>query len=90
MQDVLKYLITSILPDKTKIEVVKQDDENPSNETFEVGVPQDVIGRVIGKNGSVIKAIRLLASIHLRNSGKFLRINLKEISLPLGSVESDV
>jgi len=79
MQSVVEFLFKSILINDEKLKVEKGESDVPNTEIFDVTVPKDEMGRIIGKNGSIIKAIRLIASISTRNSGKYLRINLVEV-----------
>lgn len=78
MEKVIEYLVSLVVgPDNSlKVEL---DDQNQTFETYQVHVPKDKIGRVIGKNGSVIRAIRLLASIPAKKDNRQLRIDLIEV-----------
>ncbi len=75
---ILEYLFKSIVISDGSVDV-KEEGSDDLTEAYIVSVPKDEIGRAIGKNGSVIKAIRTLASQTLKSSGKRLNINLNEI-----------
>lgn len=57
--DLVEYFVASIVdnPDAMSIEVTDYDD----NMLIEVHVMPDDVGKVIGRHGKVIKAIRILA-----------------------------
>ena len=57
--DLVEYLVVSLVddPDSISIEVV----DGEASSTIEVHVNPDDVGKVIGRHGRVIKAIRTLA-----------------------------
>ena len=58
-EGLVRYLVTSLVddPDSVTVTVSETDDTI----TFEVSVQADEIGKVIGRQGRIIKAIRTLA-----------------------------
>lgn len=76
MKKALEFLISSIVdnPDKVKIEEA----ENDGVVTFTISVAKEDMGKIIGKNGKVIKAIRNSLKIPAVKLGKKLFITLSE------------
>ncbi len=59
VEELVRYLVTSLVdePDAVKIERV----EDAGDTVLEVTVAPDDIGKVVGKQGRIIKAIRTVA-----------------------------
>lgn len=74
MQDILSFILKNIttVPDDVKIEV--EDQEGTSNYIITVN-PADV-GRIIGKEGKVIKAIRTIMRVIAIQRGVHIRISV--------------
>ncbi len=74
MQDILSFILKNIttVPDDVKIEV--EDQEGTSNYIVTVN-PADV-GRIIGKEGKVIKAIRTIMRVIAIQRGVHIRISV--------------
>ena len=74
MQDILSFILKNITttPDDVKIEV--EDQEGTSNYIVTVN-PTDV-GRIIGKEGKVIKAIRTIMRVIAIQRGVHIRISV--------------
>lgn len=76
MKQTLEYIVTLIVdqPDKVAIE--------ESNEgemiTYQISVAKEDMGKVIGKEGKVIKAIRNIMKIPAIKQGKRINIILAE------------
>ncbi len=58
MKDVLQTIIESLVEDKSQIQINQIDGEK--NIVFEVKVAESDMGRVIGKEGRIAKAIRTI------------------------------
>ena len=58
MKEVLEVIVKSLVknPDEVEIEEVIADDEK--NVTLKIKVADDDMGRVIGKDGRIVKAVR--------------------------------
>lgn len=72
MKNLIEYILIHIVdnPDQVKIDV--EEDEHGTN--YLVSVHPEDMGRVIGKKGAVIQAIRTIARIRAVKEG--LRINI--------------
>ena len=58
MENLLKFLVESLVDDKSAVEVSKEEDEK--SVTFRVKVAENDIGKVIGKNGKTANSIRTI------------------------------
>lgn len=83
MQEILEFILKNIttMPDDVKIEV--QEEEGTSNYIVTVN-PADV-GRIIGKEGKVIKAIRTIMRVIAIQRGVHIRISVVSENGPQGS-----
>ncbi len=77
MKDTLLYIVSSIVEHPDKVSVSEEESEGVIN--FQVNVDKEDMGRVIGKNGKVIKAIRNVLKIPAIKSNKKIYIALSEI-----------
>lgn len=76
MKDTLTYLIGGIVEKEDKVEITEEENQGIVNLTITVD-PSD-IGRVIGKEGKVIKAIRNVMRIPAMKQNKKIYISLAE------------
>lgn len=78
MKDALLYILSSIVEDPKKIEINEEEQDGIIN--FEVKVAKADMGKVIGKNGRVIRAIRNVIKINAIKQNKKINITLTESS----------
>jgi uncharacterized protein len=78
MKKALEYIISQIVDDPKKVEIDEQEDQGIINFTITVA-PTDM-GKVIGKNGKVIRAIRNVVKIAAIKQNKKINIALTEKS----------
>ena len=78
MKDTLTYLIKGIVEKDDAVSVTEEEDQGIVNLTVSVD-PSDM-GRVIGKEGKVIKAIRNVMRIPAMKQNKKIYITLAESS----------
>ncbi len=76
MKDVLNFIISSIVDNPKKIEIKEEENEGVIN--YEVTVAKEDMGKVIGKNGKIIKAIRNVLRIPAVKQNKKIYISLLE------------
>lgn len=76
MKNTLSFIISSIVEKSESVEVAEEENQGIVNLTVKVD-PQDM-GKVIGKEGKVIKAIRNLMRIPGVLQGKKIYITLVE------------
>jgi predicted RNA-binding protein YlqC (UPF0109 family) len=73
-KDFLLYIVKAIVddPDDVEIHVV----EGEKSTIFELKVAQSDIGKVIGKNGRIAKAIRTILNAAIAKSGKRISLDI--------------
>lgn len=76
MKDILFYIIKNILDDPQNITIEEEKSEGLTN--FIIKVPKEEIGKVIGKEGKIIRAIRNVAKIPGAKKGERINITLSE------------
>ena len=76
MKKALSYIISSIVDDPKKVEISEEEVDGVIN--FTVTVAKEDMGKIIGKNGKVIKAIRNAVKIPAIKQGKKIYISLLE------------
>lgn len=77
MKDILEFIIKSIVDNDKDVEVAEEEQEGIVNLTVKLN-PADM-GKVIGKEGKVIKAIRNIMRIPAVLKEKKIYINLSEV-----------
>lgn len=91
MKDFLKYLVSFIVNNPEKIEIQERQEESIT--VYTIVVPEEETGKVIGKGGKVINAIRCLARIKaIKNQERILikvESNQNGLSLPTVISEKD-
>jgi uncharacterized protein len=78
MKNALSYIVSSMVSDSKKIDINEEEQDGIVN--LNIKVPKDEIGRVIGKNGKVIRAIRNVMKIKAIKQNKKINITLEENS----------
>jgi uncharacterized protein len=73
--DLVEYIVKALVEKPDEVAVSQTEDR--STITVELQVAPDDMGRVIGKGGRVVNAIRALAQIQAAKQGK--RINLEVV-----------
>lgn len=76
MKDTLTYIVSSIVEKTDEVEVTEEENEGVVN--FTVKVATEEMGKVIGKEGKVIKAIRNLMRIPAVLQNKKIYISLAD------------
>lgn len=75
MEQLLKYILDSIFPESNiSIESAVRDDAT----VFTIYAPQSEIGRIIGKEGKVINAIKQILKIKAMKESAFVDLEIKE------------
>jgi uncharacterized protein len=78
MKDTLTYIVSSIVDNTDKVNVTEEENQGIVNLT--VSVDPGEMGKVIGKEGKVIKAIRNVMRIPAMKQNKKIYITLAESS----------
>jgi hypothetical protein len=59
VEALVRYLVESLVDDPSSVQIVTVDE--PDSLTFEVRVAPDDMGKVIGRQGRIVKSIRTIA-----------------------------
>lgn len=78
MQELLRYILDSIIEGDYSINEVDQD----GFIVYNIHAPSDQIGRVIGKNGKTINAIKTLLKVRAVKENKKIDIQIAEETSP--------
>lgn len=76
MKKVLSLIVNSIVANPDKVDVDEQEQNGIVN--FTIKVDKDDMGKVIGKNGKVIRSIRNVMKIPAIKNGKKIYVTLSE------------
>ena len=76
MKDILTFIVSSIVEKEDKVEITEVEEDGVLN--FNIKVDPSEMGRVIGKGGKVIRAIRNVMKIPAMKNNKKIYINLSE------------
>lgn len=79
MKDTLGYIVSSIVDNASAVTISEDTDESGII-TFTISVATEDIGKVIGKDGKVIRAIRNVMKIPAIKQNKRIRISIGEDS----------
>ncbi len=78
MKKALEYIITQIVDEADKVVITEQEENGMINFTITVAAAD--MGKIIGKNGKVIRAIRNVIKISAIKQNKKINIALSEIT----------
>lgn len=78
MRKALEYIVSQIVDEPKKIAINEQEDQGMIN--FTISVAASDMGKIIGKNGKVIRAIRNIVKISAIKENKKINIALVENS----------
>lgn len=76
MKKALELIVSSIVDNPKEVEINEEEQNGIVNFTIKVG--KDDMGKIIGKNGKVIKAIRNVIKIPAIKNGKKIYVTLSE------------
>ena len=80
MKDLLKFLVKQLVDNPKAIEIKEETDQSGLI-TLKLHVDAKDMGRVIGKQGSIINALRLLLKVKAIKDKKRVRLELIEDSV---------
>ncbi len=75
MQKLLEYILIETFDNK---EITVTMDDDGGNVTLTIHAPQEEIGKIIGKSGKVINAMKQLVKIQAIKENKRVEINVEE------------
>ena len=74
MKETLEILVRNLVDNKDKIEITEK--ENGNDVTLELRVDPSDMGKVIGKQGRIAKAIRVLMKAYATKEGKKVNVEI--------------
>jgi len=80
MKKALSYIVSAIVDDPKQVKITEEKADEVIN--FTVTVAKEDMGKIIGKSGKVIKAIRNVVKIPAIKLGKRIYISLSENPKP--------
>ena len=72
IKDTIDYIVKAIVPDSK--EIIITDSEENGLITFEIDAPTEIIGKIIGKEGKIIKSIRTILNLSYPTTRFLLKI----------------
>lgn len=72
IKDTLDYIVKTIVPDSK--DIVITDSEENGLITFEISAPTEIVGKIIGKEGKIIKSIRTILNLSYPTTRFLLKI----------------
>ena len=78
MKKALLYIVSSIVDNPKKVKIAEIEEEGFTN--FSISLAKEDIGKVIGKEGKIIRAIRNVIKIPAIKNGKKINISIEEES----------
>lgn len=78
MKELLSYLLTNILADEEKFRVEEEDVDGIT--TYKIFVPQETMGKIIGKGGKTINALKNILKIKAIKEQKRVEVEVLEES----------
>lgn len=76
MKDILEFIVSSIVENKDKVSITEEMEDDI--QTLKITVDKEDMGRIIGKNGKIIRAIRNVMKIPAIKQNKRINILLEE------------
>ncbi|MDD2370773.1 MAG: KH domain-containing protein [Firmicutes bacterium] len=74
MTELIKLIIDNIVDESVSIEIESKKENG--NEEITVHVPEEYMGKIIGKNGRIAKAIRLIANANKNKDTRKVYVNI--------------
>ena len=75
MKELVAHIARSLVENPDKVEVLSSEEENQVN--LELHVDQDDMGKVIGKQGRIAKAIRVVVKAAATKEGKKANLEIR-------------
>ena len=74
IKDTLEYIVKAIVPEAESKDIVVTDSDENGLITFEISAPTEVVGKIIGKEGKIIKSIRTILNLSYPTTRFLLKI----------------
>ena len=72
IKDTLDFIIKSIVPDSDQVSITESQEGDTI--VFEISSPAEITGRIIGKEGKIIKSIRTILNLSYPQTRFLLKI----------------
>jgi predicted RNA-binding protein YlqC (UPF0109 family) len=79
MKNLLAYIVTNLVKNPNKV-IIEEETSSSGMIIFNLSVAPEDMGRIIGRQGKIIKAIRNVLRIKAIKENLHFTLNLKEIS----------
>lgn len=89
MKDLLMYIVKAIVDNKEEVKIEESADP-VEGVILNLSVAEEDMGKVIGKEGKIIKAIRTIVRILAIKEGKRVTVNLEDKNPPPEKSETKV
>ena len=76
MEELLKTIVSDLVEDKTAVEVSVDEPNDEGVTVYHLHVAADDMGRVIGKQGRIAKAIRVVMRAAASRSGQKIMVEI--------------
>ena len=76
-KDLLEYLVKNLVTNPDKV-VVREEQKEDSKLMLHLSVDSSDIGRIIGKEGRIIRAIREIINSYVMKNSKKVLVNVEE------------
>ncbi|MBT9130072.1 MAG: hypothetical protein DDT40_00149 [candidate division WS2 bacterium] len=78
MKEIMEFLVNKLLSEEKKYQVIENNTDN-NTVILEVSIPSSQVGQLVGKNGSLLKAIKTVLKASSHSLGREVIINIKEV-----------
>lgn len=78
MKELLRTLVTELVEDESSVEIIEDEPNEEGIITFHLHVAPDDMGRVIGKQGRIAKAIRVVMRAKASKEGKRIMVDIED------------
>ena len=75
-KELLEYIVKNLVSSPDKIEI--SENENEGKTVLKLKVAKDDMGRIIGKEGRIIRSIREIIYAYAANEGKKVSVDVEE------------
>ena len=72
IKDTLEYIIKAITPESDNISISEAEENGLT--IFEISAPPEIVGKIIGKEGKIIKSIRTILNLSFPTTRFLLKI----------------
>ena len=74
MSELIRYIVTALVDDAEAVQIDEREDDSVI--TIEIRVSPDDMGKIIGKQGRIAKAIRVVAKSVATKNNKKVRVDI--------------